>query len=135
MGRRSSRLTPVGVDTSWSEPQPQSYPSMASEIANVLVATLSADPNTRIAAELRINELFRTPGPLSSLGWHFAIFAFFLFLLFIIPVLYTGNTLSLACPPKLWCSATLTGRFLISLAQMLVSPWQASLWRKTQILL
>jgi hypothetical protein len=36
--------------------------SMASEIANVLVATLSADPNTRIAAELRINELFRTPG-------------------------------------------------------------------------
>ncbi|PVG01815.1 ARM repeat-containing protein [Serendipita vermifera] len=35
---------------------------MASEIANVLVATLSPDPNTRIAAELRINELFRTPG-------------------------------------------------------------------------
>lgn len=35
---------------------------MASEIANVLVATLSADTNTRIAAELRINELFRTPG-------------------------------------------------------------------------
>lgn len=34
---------------------------MASEIANVLVATLSADQNTRIAAELRINELFRTP--------------------------------------------------------------------------
>ncbi|KAG8780119.1 hypothetical protein FRC20_008445 [Serendipita sp. 405] len=34
---------------------------MASEITNVLIATLSADPNTRIAAELRINELFRTP--------------------------------------------------------------------------
>jgi hypothetical protein len=41
--------------------------SMASEIANVLVATLSADPNTRIAAELRINELFRTPGSLRSI--------------------------------------------------------------------
>jgi hypothetical protein len=44
--------------------------SMASEIANVLVATLSADPNTRIAAELRINELFRTPGSLLSI-FHF----------------------------------------------------------------
>jgi hypothetical protein len=40
---------------------------MASEIANVLAATLSADPNTRIAAELRINELFKTPGSLSSI--------------------------------------------------------------------
>lgn len=35
---------------------------MASEIANVLIATLSPDTNTRVAAELRINELFRTPG-------------------------------------------------------------------------
>ena len=39
---------------------------MASEIANVLIATLSADTNTRIAAELRINELFRTPGSLAG---------------------------------------------------------------------
>lgn len=46
---------------------------MASEIANVLVATLSPDTNTRIAAELRINELFRTPG-LSHPAFHARVF-------------------------------------------------------------
>ncbi|CCA73674.1 related to KAP114-Member of the karyopherin-beta family, nuclear import [Serendipita indica DSM 11827] len=34
---------------------------MASEIANVLAATLSPDTNTRVAAELRISDLFKTP--------------------------------------------------------------------------
>jgi hypothetical protein len=45
---------------------------MASEIANVLVATLSADTNTRIAAELRLNELFRTPGRSIFVSWDVA---------------------------------------------------------------
>ena len=45
-------------------------PTMASaaEIAQILVSTLSSDPNVRIAAELRLSEQFTNPRmrPLSS---------------------------------------------------------------------
>ena len=37
--------------------------AMEAEILQCLAASLNADPNARMSAELRLNELFAKPGP------------------------------------------------------------------------